>query len=45
MNQHPPISDHDRRRKKALIAVQIVCYGYLLTMFLIQMYMYSQRDW
>jgi len=39
------ISEHDRRRKRALIAFQIVFYGYLLTMFLIQMYMYSQRDW
>lgn len=40
-----PISEHDRRRRKALIAFQIVCYGYLLTMFLIQMYMHSVRDW
>ena len=39
------ISEQDRRRRKALIVFQIVCYGYLLTMFLIQMYMYSQRDW
>ncbi|HVL00152.1 MAG TPA: hypothetical protein VM553_10085 [Dongiaceae bacterium] len=39
------ISEADRRRRKALIAFQIVCYGYLLTMFLIQLYMYSQRDW
>lgn len=40
-----PISEQDRRRRKALIAFQIVCYGYLLTMFSIQMYMYSVRDW
>ncbi len=40
-----PISEQDRRRRRALIVFQIVCYGYLLTMFLIQMYMYSQRDW
>jgi hypothetical protein len=39
------ISEQDRRRKRALIAFQIVMYGYLLTMFLIQLYMYSQRDW
>ncbi len=41
----PSISEHDRRRKKALIALQLVCYGYLLMMFCIQLYMYSQRDW
>jgi hypothetical protein len=39
------ISEHDRSRKRALITFQIVIYGYLLTMFLIQLYMYSQRDW
>lgn len=40
-----PISQSDRRRRKALIIFQIVTYGYLLTMFLVQMYMYSTRDW
>lgn len=40
-----PISQQDRRRHRAVIVFQIVMYGYLLTMFLIQMYMYSQRDW
>jgi len=40
-----PISQGDRRRHRAVIIFQIVMYGYLLTMFLIQMYMYSQRDW
>jgi hypothetical protein len=44
MNE-PAISEHDRRRKRALIIFQIVVYGYLLGMFLLQMYMYSQRDW
>ena len=43
--KHQPISQQDRRRRRGLIAFQIVCYGYLLTMFLIQMYMYSTRDW
>ncbi len=37
--------DQDRQRKRALIVVQTVIYGYLLTMFLVQMYMRSQRDW
>lgn len=40
-----PIVDQDRRRKRALMAFQILIYGYLLTMFLIQLYMYSRRDW
>lgn len=40
-----PISQHDRRRKHAVYAFQILCYGYLLTMFLIQMYMASVRNW
>lgn len=43
--QEPPLSEHDRRRKRAVYAFQILCYGYLLTMFLIQMYMASTRDW
>jgi hypothetical protein len=40
-----PISEQDRRRRRALIVLQIVCYGYLLVMFLIQMHMASTRDW
>jgi hypothetical protein len=37
--------DHDKRRRRALMAFQILIYGYLLTMFLIQLYMYHVRDW
>ena len=44
MKPHP-ISAEDRKRRKALIIFQIVCYGYLLAMFSIQMYLYSVRDW
>ena len=40
-----PISAQDRLRKRGVIVFQIVCYGYLLTMFLIQLYMYSVRNW
>jgi hypothetical protein len=40
-----PISERDRRRRRALIVFQLVCYGYLLVMFLIQLHMYSVRDW
>ena len=41
----PPISEPDRRRKRALIVFQIVCYGYLLLMFGIQLHMYATRHW
>jgi hypothetical protein len=44
MNNKPQV-DHDARRRKALGIFQILIYGYLLSGFLIQMYMYSQRDW
>jgi hypothetical protein len=40
-----PISERDRRRRRALIVLQIVCYGYLLAMFLVQLHMASVRDW
>jgi hypothetical protein len=45
MKKHPSISEQDRRRWRAMVVVQIVCYGYLLLMFCIQMYMASTRDW
>lgn len=45
MKYNFPISKQDQRRKRALIVFQILMYGYLLTMFLVQMYMYSVRDW
>jgi hypothetical protein len=35
----------DRDRKRALVVFQVVVYGYLLTMFLIQLRMWSQRGW
>jgi hypothetical protein len=44
MNERP-ISEQDRRRKRAMIVFQIVCYGYLLAMFLVQLHMASVRDW
>ena len=40
-----PIIDQDRRRKRALMVFQVLIYGYLLTMCLIQLHMYSGRDW
>ena len=41
----PPIDERDRRRRRALIVLQLVCYGYLLAMFLVQVRMYWVRDW
>lgn len=40
-----PISQQDRRRKRALIIFQILIYGYLLMMFLIQLNMSAERGW
>jgi uncharacterized membrane protein YwzB len=37
--------DQDRRRRRALMVFQLLIYGYLVSMFLIQLYMYSKRDW
>lgn len=39
------MNKQDRERKRALIVFQLVVYGFLLTMFLIQLHMYSQRNW
>ena len=41
----PPVTENDRRRKRALIIFQIVIYAYLLGMFLTQMWMYHNRHW
>jgi hypothetical protein len=35
----------EKKRKRALIVFQIAIYGYLLTMFLIQLYMSFARGW
>ena len=39
------MDQRERKRKRALIVFQIFIYGYLLTMFLIQLYMSFARDW
>lgn len=39
------VSKQDRMRKRAMIVFQLLMYGYLVTMFLVQLYMYSTRDW
>jgi hypothetical protein len=39
------MNEQDRRRRRALIAFQIVVYGALLAMFLIQLQMLMVKDW
>ncbi|HZQ31550.1 MAG TPA: hypothetical protein VFB19_07425 [Mycobacterium sp.] len=39
------MDQQERKRKKALIVFQIFIYGYLLVMFLIQLYMSFARGW
>jgi hypothetical protein len=43
--EQKPVVDQESRRKRALIVFQILIYGYLLALIIIQFYMYSQRDW
>ena len=43
--KHKPVADQEARRKRALIVWQFIIYGYLLALFLIQLHMYSTRDW
>jgi hypothetical protein len=45
MGRRPPMSEQDRRRYRAMIVFQIVVYGALLAMFLIQLQMYFVKDW
>jgi len=35
----------EQKRKRALIVIQLLVYGYLLAMFLIQLYMSFARGW
>jgi predicted nucleic acid-binding Zn ribbon protein len=35
----------ERKRKRALIIIQVLIYGYLLIMFGIQLYMSFARGW
>jgi hypothetical protein len=39
------MNEQDRQRRRALMVFQVAIYGYLLLMFAIQLYMYSQRNW
>jgi hypothetical protein len=37
--------EQDRKKRRALVMLQVVIYGYLLVMFLIQLRLYAQRNW
>lgn len=39
------MDEQERKRKRALIVLQIVIYGYLVAMFGIQLYMSFTRGW
>jgi hypothetical protein len=39
------MNERDRQRRRALIAFQIVIYGYLLIQFGIQLSMWATRSW
>lgn len=39
------VDQQEKKRKRALIVLQIVIYGYLLAMFSIQLYMSFTRGW
>jgi hypothetical protein len=39
------VNEQDRQRRRALVAFQIFAYGYLALMLVIQLSMYSQRNW
>ena len=39
------VDQNEKNRKKALIILQVVIYGYLLVMFGIQLYMSFARGW
>lgn len=39
------VDQKEKKRKRALIVFQVVIYGFLLTMFLIQLWMSFDRGW
>ncbi|BCO35901.1 hypothetical protein JMUB5695_02492 [Mycobacterium heckeshornense] len=39
------MDEQDRRRRRALIVFQVFVYGWLVTMFLIQLQMLMTRKW
>jgi hypothetical protein len=39
------MNQQDRQKRRALVVLQLVIYGYLLLMFAIQLHLWAQRDW
>jgi hypothetical protein len=39
------MSEQDRRRWRSMVVFQIVAYGFLLGMFLVQLHMAAVRNW
>ncbi|WP_256388915.1 hypothetical protein [Mycobacterium sp. 1423905.2] len=39
------MDQQERKRKRAMIVFQLFIYGYLLVMFLVQLYMSFVRGW
>jgi hypothetical protein len=39
------MNEQDRQKKRALVAIQLVIYGYLAIMIVIQLRLSVQRDW
>ncbi len=45
MSDRPSMNEQDRNKRRAIIAVEVMIFGYLIVMFLIQMRLYAQRNW
>jgi hypothetical protein len=39
------MNEQDRQKRRALVVLQLVIYGYLLLMIAIQLHLWAQRDW
>jgi len=39
------MNEQDRQKRRALVVLQVVIYGYLLLMIDIQLHLWSQRNW
>jgi hypothetical protein len=39
------MNETDRQKRRALIILQVVIYGYLALMIVIQLRLWSQRNW
>ena len=44
-SERNPVNEQDRKKRRALIVLQLVIYGYLALMIAIQLRLSVQRDW